>query len=397
MRRGVVSALLVALIIPAVAAAQLVEKDGPGESLESKLEKGIATFEFGEFTLGFHSRVQVWGGWVGEDALLSNGDRMQEYGFRLRRVRFGLNGGFSDRLTYGVQMDIFDKERTGSVLHDAWIDFTPSPYFGVTVGLTKFPFAYTEVRSSSGFAHLDRTMGVLAMSPGHTLGLTMHTEPWPDHVRITAGVYNGLQRKSSFFDGYEGVGVSLGNKFERLSFAARVDIEPMDKLGLEEADLDGAAPRLGFGGGMMYNHGKSIATLGATGHLHLKGYGFHFLGEAIWDWSWPQVIPTTSNTINDEIQRLTATASIGYYFKWLNLGLAFRTEYVNDNYDFPAWDETFANGYKTEGDVMTYAVTLSYYAIRNFVKVQVEYLRRTELEGRALKNDAAIASLQLYF
>ena len=397
MRLVVVSTMLLALVFPLSASADEVEIGKKSETFEAKLEKGIARFEIGDFNIALHSRVQVWGGWVGQDALLSNGDRMQEYGFRLRRVRFGLEGGFADWLTYGVHMDLFDQERTGSVLYEAWIGFEPTPYFGMVIGLIKFPFAYTEIRSSSGFAHLDRTMGVLAMSPGNTLGLTLYTEPLPDLMRITAGIFNGLQRKANFFEGYEGVGISLGNKFERLSFAARIDVEPVGRIGDDEADLDWSAPRLGFGGGVMYNHGKSIATLGATGHMHLKAYGFHLLGEAIWDWSWPQNKPTSTNTINEETQRLTASASVGYYFKWINLGLAFRTEYINDNYDLPAWDETAANGYKSEGDVMTYAVTLSYYAIRNFVKVQVEYLRRNELGGRALKNDAAIASLQLYF
>jgi len=389
--------MLLALVFPLSVLAEEVEIGDKSETFEDRLENGIAKLEIGDFNIALHSRVQVWGGWVGEDALLSNGDRMQEYGFRLRRARLGVEGEFIDWLTYKIELDLFDQEKNGSILYEAWIDFTPTPYFGVSVGLDNLPFAYTEIRSSAGFAHLDRTMGVMAMSPDNTLGLTLHTEPWPEHVRITAGIYNGLQRKANFFEGYEGVGVSLGNKFERLSFAARIDIEPMDKLGFEEADLDWAAPRLGFGGGVMYNHGNSIATLGATGHLHLKAYGFHLLGEAIWDWSWPQEKSTSLNTINEETQRLTVSASVGYYFKWINLGLAFRTEYINDNYDFPAWDETFASGYKTEGDLMTYAVTLSYYAVKNFVKVQVEYLRRCELEGRALKNDAAIASLQLYF
>ncbi|NOZ02977.1 MAG: hypothetical protein GXP54_13985 [Deltaproteobacteria bacterium] len=384
MSRVFASTLLAALMFPALLLAQ--DADGGGETLASKLENGVAKYENGEFSIALHSRVQVWAGWVGEDALLSNGDRMQEYGFRLRRVRFGLDGRFGEWLTYGLEMDLFDQERTGGPLYQAWVDFRPSTYFGASIGLVKFPFVYTEARSSARMAHIDRAVGALAMSPSSTAGLLLYTDPWPDHLRISAGIYNGLQRKASFHEGYEGIGISLGNKFERLSVVGRFDLEPLAPIGPDEADIDSAPFRMNIGGGVMYNPGKSIKTLGATGDIHIKAYGFHLLAEAIWDWSKPQKKPTTLNTITDEIQRLTAMASVGYYIKWINLGLAVRTEYINDNLDL-------AN----EGDEIVIAGTVSYYAIRNFVKVQVEYQHRLELNGAALDNDSALVGVQVYF
>jgi len=166
------------------------------------LHKGPARIEVGVFDLSVHARINVWGGWVGDDALLDQGDPMQESGFRLRRTRFGVDGHLFKTVTYGIEMDIFDSEKKGGPLYDAWVDWTPTHWFGMTLGLQKFPFVKTDMNSSAGTATLDRAIGVKAMAPSNTLGLAVHSELWKDHLTLTAGIFNGLERKSSFFEGY---------------------------------------------------------------------------------------------------------------------------------------------------------------------------------------------------
>lgn len=361
-------------------------EDGDETSLEQVLERGAARIEAGDFHATLHARIQAWGGYVGDDALRSNGDPMQQPGFRLRRARLGVGGGFSDFLSYHLELDVFDQERTGGPLYLAWVKYRPVKYLGFRAGFQKFPFSYGEIRSSARLAHMDRSLGTYAMAPSSTMGLTVEGQPWPGHLYLTAGVFNGLQRKPGFHEGYEGIGVTEGNKFEKLSYVGRLDIEPFGDVGPDEGDLLGLREvRLAAGGAFFYNDGRSVRILGASGYLHLKAYGAHLLGEVLWDRAEPQKEPTSStNTVPTKVSRLSAQGSIGYI--WKKWGLAVRGEYLNDNLDI-----------KSEGDEVAIAGTFTYYIVKNFFKAQVEYQHRVELHGRALKNDAVLAGIQCYF
>ncbi len=376
----------VAAAEPAAQPAETPAADKGVDDFLSFLREGPATLGKGSFTMDFHARIQAWGGWVGEDALLSQGDRMQEYGFRLRRARFGVEGQLVKQLTYKIELDLFDQEKSGGPLYEAWINYEPTHYFGISAGLTKFPFSREEMLSSGGLAHLDRSVASRAMAPGAQMGLMIYSEPIKDILKISFGVYNGLQRRASFFEGYEGVGVSLGNKFERLAYAGRIDATPLGKMGWDVADLNNSKFLIGFGGGAMYSNGKTAEIIGASGYVQMKARGFHLLAEVLWDRSRPQVDPTLPTTLATEIDRLTFAGSIGYVIPGIDLGIAVRSEYIDDNMDI-----------LDEGDVLITAASLSYYACEHFLKVQVEYQNRYELHGKSLNNDAAIAGVQLMF
>jgi len=370
---------------PAPMAAELTPPTR--DTLLSTLERGPARFDAGSFSMVFHGRLQFWGGWVDSDTLMSEGDKMQEPGFRMRRARFGVDGNVTSEITYRLELDVFDEEKTGGPLYEAWVDYTPTRWIGATVGYQKFPFVKTEIASSAHIAHLDRAIGIDAIAPAHALGVALHTEPWKDHLIVTAGVFNGLQRNSGFFQGFEPVGVSSGNKFEKLSFVGRFDLEPLDPIGTGEADLMAEKTfRLALGGSGYYNDGKSVTTVGASGFLHAKAYGLHLLGEVVFDQSKPRKVPTSTNTIATKTSRMVAQASLGYMLLPDCLGLAARGELINDNMD-----------QDDEGDQVAAAGTLSWYALRDFVKVQLEYQHRAELHGKSVKNDAVIAGVQLYF
>jgi hypothetical protein len=360
--------------------------EGPADP-RATLEKGAATLKAGDFDLTIHGRFQVWGGWVGDDALLSNGDPMQSYGFRLRRARLGFEGHVLPQVTYGLELDLFDQERTGGPLHHASVSWKPCHLAGITAGLQKLPFVYTDLRSSARLASLDRPRGAEAMSPGNTLGLTMFGSPWKDHLTLTLGAFNGPQRRAGFYNGYEGVGVSLGNRFERLALVGRLDLQPLDKLGSGEADLDKLGKlRLGVGGGAMWNDGRSVSTLGFSGYLHLKGWGAFLLAEGVYDQAEPQAEPTSTNAISARIKRFTANCSAGYMILAQRLGVAVRAELVDDNLDAD-----------DEGDEVVLSGTLTWYQLGDYLKAQVEFQHREELHGQSLTNDAAMAGIQLAF
>lgn len=380
--RVVVAAVVLCLALPAW--ADETEGDQP---CACKAIAEATTLKSGDFELQFHSRLQLWGGWVGDDALLTNGDKMQEYGFRLRRARFGIDGNVTKQLSYALELDLFDQERTGGPLYEAFLAYETCPYATIVAGMTKYPYSKAENMSSAGLAHLDRAVGTFAMSPSQTMGVAIESKPWGEHLTVLAGVYNGLQRATSFHDGYESVGVSTGNRFERLSFAGRVDVEPLGPLGRGEPDLKKESSfRLGVGGGGFFNDGSSIRTWGASGTVHLKAWGFHLFSEVLFDHSSPRTQPTSSNTIKAEVDRLALQASLGYMILAKSLGVAARVELLDDNRDRD-----------DEGDELIVAGTLSWYVVGNFFKTYVEYQHRQERHGQALGNDHAIAGVQVAF
>ena len=67
-------------------------------------------------------------------------------------------------------------------------------------------------------------------------------------------------------------------------------------------------------------------------------------------------------------------------------GLAVRVEWLDGNTDFD-----------DEHDGLIVTGTATVYAVRNLLKVQVEYTHREELHGPSVDNDAALAGVQLTF
>lgn len=352
-----------------------------------ELHDGLVQFEKGDFNAALHMRIQGWGGWVADDASLENGDRMQETGFMLRRARFGVSGDFMTNVSYNLEMDLFDQERAGGPLYAAWMAYNPSHLIGAKLGVQPFPFLKGQIMSSGMLPHLDRSVGSNAMSPENTMGITLRTEPWEKHLALTAGVFNGLRAAPTFFGGYEGVGVSLGNRFEELSYAGRIDFQPLAPIGCGIGDVSqGQEFRLALGGAAFYNDGSTIMTYGYSAYLQMKFMGFHLFAEFAQDHAEPQDEPTTTATAVAETERRVITGSLGYVFLKDMLGLAVRAELLDDNLD-----------QDTQGDEMQISGTLTWYLRGDYLKAQLEYTHREELHGISLENDTAMGGVQLLF
>jgi len=388
--RNVVRSALIAVVLLVTGRAYAHEggtADTADEPTAQALRDGLVTYEKGQFSTSLHLRIQGWGGWVADDADLTNGDRMQETGFMLRRARFGFDGQFMKGVTYDLEMDLFDQERAGGPLYAAWIAWRPSHWFGTVLGVQPFPFLMGEMVSSGELPHLDRAIGANAMSPENTMGLLLKTEPWEEHLTISAGLFNGLRRASSFFGGYEGVGVSMGNRFEELAYAARLDFQPLAPIGRGIADIgQGEEFRLALGGAGLYNDGSSILTMGYSAYLHAKLRGVHLFAEYAADKAEPRDKPTTTSTIAASLERRVFNVSLGYVFLKDVLGLAFRGELLDDNLD-----------QETQGDEWQLTGTLTWYVVGDFFKAQIEYTHREELHGLPIENDAAMGGVQLLF
>ncbi|MFH1530657.1 MAG: porin [Pseudomonadota bacterium] len=367
--------------------SDLPDLDAAAEPTIKTLDDGIVSIEKGSFKVAFHARIQGWGGWVGNEANLDKGDLMQEAGFRLRRARLGLDGHVLESVTFALEMNLFDDERGGGPLQEAWIDWAPSHYIGMRMGVTKYPFMRSDIMSSRFLPHLDRPLGTFAMSPPNAMGLVIHSSPWEDRLTIELGVFNGLHRNEHFWKGYDGVGSSLGNRFEDQSFAGRMDLAPLGPLSKGMADPGHTrGARFAVGGGGFYNMGRTISTWGASGYAHLKARGLHVFAEFSQDHAEPMDKPTTTGSMSIEATRRVFNASLGYVFVKNMLGLAVRGEWIDADIDID-----------NEEDQWLIGGTLTWYAIGDYLKVQVEYMHRTELHGASVNNDWAIFGTQLHF
>ena len=380
--------LFLGLSMPAAAEdTGLPDLDAAAEPSIKTLEDGIVAFEKGSFKAALHARIQGWGGWVGEGANLEKADRMQKPGFRLRRARFGLDGHFLESITFALEMNLFDDERGGGPLYEAWVDWTPTHYLGATLGVTKYPFMKSDIMSSAFLPHLDRPLGTFAMSPPNAMGLTLHSEPWKKHLTIELGVFNGLRRDEHFWKGYQGVGMSLGNRYEELSFAGRMDLAPLGELSKGLADpgqTEGVRFAMGVGG--FYNTGGTINTSGVSAYTHLKAHGIHFFAEFTEDHAEPRDKPTTVGSMSIDATRRVFNASLGYVFIKNMLGLAARGEWIDGDIDVD-----------NEEDQWIVGGTLTWYAVGDFFKIQVEYMHREELHGASIDNDWAMLGALLHF
>lgn len=390
MKRLVLAVLATLLVLPGSVQAD------ENKNLVKQLKKGLIHHDTDDFGIALHGRIQLWGGWTDEDALLSNGDLMEEPGFRLRRARLKVDGHFLRDYTYALELEFFDAEKLGGTLSKAWVDYSPCHYFGIHFGADKFLLMKSDMISSAFLPHLDRPMGTIMMSPANTLGLVLYSEPWEDHLKISAGLFNGLRRNSSsLHDGYDGVGISLGNQFDGLAVAGRIDFEPLAPVGEGLADTCGCKKlRLGLGvGGHMSGGdrpvigGGNLALSAVSGYLHVKAAGFHLFGEYTRESVTPNPQPTTPDSGNEvDSQRHVANVSLGYVFVPNTLGLAVRGEFIDPQMNV---DDHL--------DEWAVAATLNYYIVRDYLKAQVEYLHRQSLNGNDPANDAVMGGVLVNF
>ncbi len=357
--------------------------------LYPEYEHGMLRFERGEFAVSLGMRLQTLVSvWNGDEALLDEGDLMEVPGFRLRRTRITLDGQFIDGLTFGLGAELFDQEETDGPLLDAWLDYTPTHYIGVRLGAHKVPYSAARLHPALNLAFVERGLATRAMAPDRVAGATLHSTPWQDRLALQLGVYNGIERRSgSAYRGWEGLGTSLGNRFERLLVAARLDFEPLGPVGPEELDQHKTtSPLFAVGGGFIYSPAKTVTMVGAAGSLHFKWYGFSLFSEVLYQREWPEQQPDTLNVLPHRTERLTFVGQVGYTILRDLLALAFQVEWLDLNMDLEDnQDEIILSG------------VINAWVVRDLLKGQVQYSHREELHGVSRANDAVYLQVQLGF
>jgi len=385
MRRASVSALMIVLVLaacPVFAEEKACEEDCP---------PGLLVVENGEAWVKIGGQLQVQTAhYTGLDSLLSNGDVAEQEGFRLRRSRIKFQGQLYRHLSFGLATELHDDEDSGGNLLDAWFDYAPTRYFGLKAGALELPWTRSTLISSAYQSLIVRPFGVRGMAPRRQAGALLHSEMWDDRVRLQVGVYNSVHRaEGNFHAGYEKIGQSLGNRYGRFAYGARLDFAPLGTLDDTVADVDKSSEaRFNLGGGYFYSDGTTRKTHGLAGDLHFKCHGFSVLGGYLYETSGAAEDP---NKPVHEVGVADITNSAwfiegDYTILKRLLGVHFRYEWLDADHDLD-----------DEGNERIASFGINLYALENLVKFQADYQMRMEPDGVEVDNDILLTQIGIAF
>ncbi len=322
--------------------------------------------------------------YVGKEAFLPSGDPSERGGFRMRRARFGLEGKLYDRVPFKINAEFSSDAKGSARLHDAWFGYDKWKAFQFYAGARNLPFTRSSIADSGSGAMIDRSFAVRAMAPFNQLGMSAEGHFWKGALSYAVGVYNGLERSDRFFEGYGENSALLGNRFDGLTYAGRLESEPLGPLGPTVEDLQKGPLRIGMGASFFFSNGGTRDLLGAGGDVILHAHGFHLMGEFISNHSSPHTVPTQSTSQISTVQSLAVVGEAGYVIVKRRLGINTRFEWINPN-----------TSIKDEADSWIVSGGLSYHVLHDFLKAQLDFTHRQEIHGSSLKNDSLIFQIQL--
>ncbi len=343
-----------------------------------KYHPGQAVVERGEMQIRLHTRIELRAGLLaGEDNQLDRGDLVERPGFAIPRARFGLQGHFAKHVPFTIVTDL-----VGSPLTDAWIGYDRFHFLKMWFGARTVPFSRSAILSSADAALSERSRSSNAMAPFRQVGLTVGGDYGLLGLSWRLGVYNGFDRGATFYLGAVNSSGLHGNKFHGLSTVARLQVEPMGKIGPSVHDLSGGKLRLAVGGGAYMNDGGGITGAGYSADLHLKVAGVHLLAEWIRDNASPKDRPTTASTIPETLTREAISAELGYV--WNKMTFAARVELVNPN-----------TTVKNSDDEMWVSAAVGRTLVGNLLRVWLQYDHRREQAGLPFDNDSLLFKIML--
>jgi hypothetical protein len=373
------------------AQAQTIQKTGPIGAHDSSDSDAAVDFrellhvDLGPLTLEPVVLLQAQAiPYVGKDSFLQAGDPAERGGFRMRRARFGLAGKLYDRVPFKISAEFSSDEKGTARLHDAWFGYDKWQSVQFFAGARDVPFSRSAMTDSGSGAMIERSLAVRAMAPFNQLGMSVEGHLWKGALSYAVGVYNGLQRSDRFYEGYGENAALLGNRFDGLTYAGRLESEPLGSLGHTIEDLRKGPFRVGVGASFFFSNGGTRDLLGAGGDVLLHSHGFHLLGEFISNHSSPHAIPTQPTAQISTVQSLAAIGEVGYMLVKNRLGINARFEWIDPN-----------TSVKDEADSWLVSGGLGYHVLHDFLKANLDFTHRQEIHGNSLKNDSLVFQLQL--
>lgn len=351
---------------------------------------GMALVRRGELLVRIRGRIEARVGLYasGQDTQgnsLANGDLIERMGFGIPRARLGLGGQLANNIPYVLMTELArDGDDPRGNLLDAWVGYERFHFFKFYVGARTVPFTRSAILSSADAGLAERSRASNSMAPFRQVGLTLAGDYKLLGLGWRAGVYNGFERNTEFYNGHVNAVGLHGNRFGGMSWVGRLHLEPMGAVGPNVADLSGGGLRVHVGGGAYGNNGGATQTMGYAADLHLKISGFHAFFEFIGDSADPKETPTATSTIPEIVKRQAMTAELGFTME--KNGIAVRAEMIDPN-----------TAVDNNRDEMWLSLALNHHFIGNMARFSLQYDHRRELQGEPRDNDSLHGKLALRF
>jgi len=303
------------------------------------------------------------------------GDPEDDMGFKLRRMRFGLEGTHTDWfygviLGFGAPYDGVVEGGGDLAVLDAFAGWNATDWLSLAAGQGRTPSSRDAMTSSSRNVFTEGTLGGAHIAPGRDVGLSARVEA--SGVRFSAGAYNGSGAHEDPL---------LGDQDPGLLYAGRLEYA----LGGDDAYADvfntwGAVDRftLGVGGFGGLNNQLATDTLHYGGDLIVRVAGLAVLAEVEMN----SITPTDS----------TVDAP-GVLAKTNQMGLSAQAGYSVGAFEpavrFEMFDDDTAAEQPNYGDVKQITVGFTAHQVEDRVRLGAGYVLRLEDAALAIPNDTA--------
>ena len=346
------------------------EEESDDHSLvEEDVEPTVPVVKTGDVEVRVGGLVQVHAApYVGDAALIENGDPATREGFRLRRSRLGVEGRFRQPLRIQLTVDLLEADEDDGSVSDAKIIYDFSDYALFSAGVGKVPFARGQLESSRSLDSIERPLSVIEIAPDHRVGFSVEGQV-AGRVSYLTGLYNGTE------------GLADGNEYGGFLTGARVQVTVLGEpqgLGVK----DGVA----VGASAFYEDAPATNGFAVSGDVLVSMAGVGLTLEGLCDRRKPDDAPDISPTLSDEITRCGAYAGLTYDLApdllLVPIQPAMRVELYDDN---TAVDDA--------GDAWLVSGGINTQLMDRYLRGQLHYIRRVERHGVGVPNDSAILSL----
>jgi hypothetical protein len=345
------------------------EADDEASLVEEDVQPTVPVVKTGDVEVRVGGLIQVHAApYVGDAALIENGDPATHEGFRLRRSRLGVESRFSEPLRMYLTIDLLEADEDDGTISDAKILYDWSDYARFSAGVGKVPFARGQLESSRSLDSIERPLSVDEISPDHRVGVSIEGQV-ADRVSYLTGLFNGTE------------GLADGNEYGGFLTGARLQVTLLGKargLGVEDGVAVGAS---GF-----YEDAPSTNGFAVSGDVLVSMAGVGLTVEGLCDRRTPDDAPDISPTLSDEITRCGGYAGLTYDVApdllLAPIQPAVRVELYDDN---TAVDDA--------GDVWLISGGVNTQLMDRYLRGQLHYIRRVERHGVGRPNDSVILSL----
>jgi hypothetical protein len=353
--------------LPAESDTAEPQDDDDHSLVEEDVQPSVPVVTTGDVEVRVGGLVQVHAApYVGDDALIENGDPATREGFRLRRARLGVEGRMTRApLRVHLTVDLLEADADDGTVSDAKIIYDWTSYARLSAGTGKVPFARGQLESSRSLSSIERALSVIEIAPDHRVGFSI--EGTIDRLSYLTGLFNGTE---GLADGNEYGGFLTGGRLQYTILG-----EPKG-LGV----TDGVA----VGASAFYEDAPATNGFAVSGDVLLAMAGAEVTLEALCDRRTPDDAPDISPTLSDEITRCGGYADLAYDLPDMVVPLqpAARVELYDDNRQV---DDA--------GDVWLFSGGVNSNLVDSYLRAQLHYIRRVERHGVGRPNDSVVLSL----